>query len=337
MSSYQRRVLRQNGFRPGSPVRRGRSVSRALADEPVRRRAPERAADPGGRRRPAPVLLAERDHPRPPHGEHRLPHGRDAGRQQRREIDRGTCGPSWTRPRASTPTSPAPWWRPPTARTISPAACGSSRWRRCLSSPDCWRWRAARSRRRWWSRSRSRFAVGWTFLILFLLPIDVDFLTAALAAIVVAVCAGPACCLATARPPARDGVARPAAAAGGRVRRRRCRGFPGPHRLRHPGAARPRCGRSHDPAADAASASRSRCRRRSTGPSGAAACGCRGRARSWRPRVARWPGPRGPRCGAAVQAAAGPRRPARSRAVRRGVPRAGRKVRAVVTSRSRSA
>src|SRR5215212_7213200 len=35
-------------------------------------------------------------------------------------------------------------------------------------------------------------AAGWTFLILLLLPIDVDFLTAALAAVVVAVCAGPA-------------------------------------------------------------------------------------------------------------------------------------------------
>jgi predicted RND superfamily exporter protein len=35
-------------------------------------------------------------------------------------------------------------------------------------------------------------AVGWAFLILFLLPVDVDFLTAALGAIVVAVCAGPA-------------------------------------------------------------------------------------------------------------------------------------------------
>jgi uncharacterized protein len=35
------------------------------------------------------------------------------------------------------------------------------------------------------------FAVGWTFLILFLLPIEVDFLTAALGAIVVAVCVGP--------------------------------------------------------------------------------------------------------------------------------------------------
>jgi predicted RND superfamily exporter protein len=35
-------------------------------------------------------------------------------------------------------------------------------------------------------------AVGWTFLVLFLLPIDMDFLTAAMGAIVVAVCAGPA-------------------------------------------------------------------------------------------------------------------------------------------------
>jgi uncharacterized protein len=35
-------------------------------------------------------------------------------------------------------------------------------------------------------------AVGWAFLILFLLPLDVDFLTAALGAIVVAICAGPA-------------------------------------------------------------------------------------------------------------------------------------------------
>ena len=36
-------------------------------------------------------------------------------------------------------------------------------------------------------------AVGWAFLILFLLPVDVDFLTAALGAIVVAICAGPLC------------------------------------------------------------------------------------------------------------------------------------------------
>jgi predicted RND superfamily exporter protein len=35
-------------------------------------------------------------------------------------------------------------------------------------------------------------AVGWAFLIVYLLPIDVDFLTAAMGAIVVAVCAGPA-------------------------------------------------------------------------------------------------------------------------------------------------
>jgi hypothetical protein len=35
-------------------------------------------------------------------------------------------------------------------------------------------------------------AVGWAFLVLFLLPVDVDFLTAALGTIVVAVCAGPA-------------------------------------------------------------------------------------------------------------------------------------------------
>jgi predicted RND superfamily exporter protein len=34
-------------------------------------------------------------------------------------------------------------------------------------------------------------AVGWTFLILFLLPVDVDFLTAALGAILVAIWAGP--------------------------------------------------------------------------------------------------------------------------------------------------
>jgi hypothetical protein len=32
---------------------------------------------------------------------------------------------------------------------------------------------------------------GWTFLILYLLPVDIDFLTSALAAIAVAVCAGP--------------------------------------------------------------------------------------------------------------------------------------------------
>ncbi len=35
-------------------------------------------------------------------------------------------------------------------------------------------------------------AAGWAFLVLFLLPVDVDFLTAALGAIVVAICAGPA-------------------------------------------------------------------------------------------------------------------------------------------------
>jgi predicted RND superfamily exporter protein len=35
-------------------------------------------------------------------------------------------------------------------------------------------------------------AVGWTFLVLFLLPIDVDFLSSALGAVVIAVCAGPA-------------------------------------------------------------------------------------------------------------------------------------------------
>ena len=35
-------------------------------------------------------------------------------------------------------------------------------------------------------------AVGWAFLVLFLLPVDVDFLTAALGTIVVAICAGPA-------------------------------------------------------------------------------------------------------------------------------------------------
>jgi predicted RND superfamily exporter protein len=35
-------------------------------------------------------------------------------------------------------------------------------------------------------------AVGWAFLVLFLLPVDVDFLTAALGTIVVAVCAGQA-------------------------------------------------------------------------------------------------------------------------------------------------
>lgn len=35
-------------------------------------------------------------------------------------------------------------------------------------------------------------ATGWTFLILFLLPVDVDFLTSALGAIVLGVCAGPA-------------------------------------------------------------------------------------------------------------------------------------------------
>ena len=34
--------------------------------------------------------------------------------------------------------------------------------------------------------------MGWAFLVLFLLPVDVDFLTAALGAIVVAICAGPA-------------------------------------------------------------------------------------------------------------------------------------------------
>ena len=49
------------------------------------------------------------------------------------------------------------------------------------------------------------FAVGWTFLILFLLPIDVDFLTSALGAIVVAVCAGPA--LLATRNPGPGGVA----------------------------------------------------------------------------------------------------------------------------------
>ena len=35
-------------------------------------------------------------------------------------------------------------------------------------------------------------AAGWAFLVLFLLPVDVDFLTAALGAIVVAICAGHA-------------------------------------------------------------------------------------------------------------------------------------------------
>jgi hypothetical protein len=35
-------------------------------------------------------------------------------------------------------------------------------------------------------------ATGWTFLVLFLLPVDVDFLTATLPVVIVAVCAGPA-------------------------------------------------------------------------------------------------------------------------------------------------
>jgi predicted RND superfamily exporter protein len=48
-------------------------------------------------------------------------------------------------------------------------------------------------------------AVGWAFLVLFLLPVDVDFLTAALGAIVVAVCAGPAVPAARGYRDARDG------------------------------------------------------------------------------------------------------------------------------------
>jgi hypothetical protein len=45
-------------------------------------------------------------------------------------------------------------------------------------------------------------AVGWSYLILFLLPLDVDFLGVALGAVVVAVWAGPVAMLARAQRPA---------------------------------------------------------------------------------------------------------------------------------------
>jgi predicted RND superfamily exporter protein len=49
-------------------------------------------------------------------------------------------------------------------------------------------------------------AVGWTFLILYALPIDVDFLSSALGAIVVAVCAGPTALFVRQHRAARDGA-----------------------------------------------------------------------------------------------------------------------------------
>ena len=64
MSSYQRRVLRQNGFRAGRPCREADLCPALSLDEPVRIGQAERTPDPGGRRGAATVLLPERDHPR---------------------------------------------------------------------------------------------------------------------------------------------------------------------------------------------------------------------------------------------------------------------------------
>ena len=141
-------------------------------------------------------------------------------------------------------------------------------------------------------------AAGWAFLILFLLPVDVDFLTAALGAIVVAICAGPR---RAGRPwlprrpcrrPGGGGRGRAAARAPGprrRVRRRRRGRLPRAHRLRHPGAAGSRRGGSGEPAAVRARDGGLASRRRSCGRIGGEACGCRARGRSSRRRGARLP------------------------------------------------
>ena len=101
-------------------------------------------------------------------------------------------------------------------------------------------------------------ATGWSCCVLFVLPIDVDFLTAALGAIVVAICAGPRCSAARGYRDARAAGLAPEVAveqlrerraprvAFGAVTRRRLRRA---HGQRHPDAARSRRGGSGEPAA----------------------------------------------------------------------------------------
>ena len=63
MSSYQRRVLRQNGFRAGRPCREADLCPALSLTNLFGVGQAERTPDPGGRRGAATVLLPERDHP----------------------------------------------------------------------------------------------------------------------------------------------------------------------------------------------------------------------------------------------------------------------------------
>ena len=181
-------------------------------------------------------------------------------------------------------------------------------------------------------------AVGWAFLILFLLPVDVDFLTAALGAIVVAICAGPAVLAARGYRDARAGglaaevaveqlrerrgghaVAFGAVAVGGFLALTVC-DIPALRDLGVAGAVSlPLCGLGHGGHA---------ARRRSCGRTGGVACGFRARGRSSGAAGRSFAGS----VGAAFRATAGAARRAAA-AIRRGVPEAGRKVRALVASR----
>jgi predicted RND superfamily exporter protein len=179
------------------------------------------------------------------------------------------------------------------------------------------------------------FATGWTFLILFLLPIEVDFLTSALGAMVVAVCAGPTLLATRDRGPARvasDGrqaVAFGALAGAGLLALTVC-DVPALRDLGAAGAVTlPLCGLGlavSVPATLTWADRRGGLRvPRTRAELAAAGRGLAGSVRAAVRSVA----------GAGRRGAGGIGRGAG--AVRRGVPRAGRKVRAIVTSRSRSA
>jgi hypothetical protein len=190
MSSYQRRVLRQNGFRAGRPCReadlcpalsltnlfgQGRQSAgqiRAAVDAlpryfsqnvitPDRRTANIAfrmgAMPPEDRQRVVDVLRAEID---PPPG-----------------VDADLAGPVVTAADGEDDVATAMWVITLVALVVAALAAGV----------------AARSyQAAVLVAIPLGLATGWAFLILFLLPVDADFLTTTIAALVVAVCAGPA-------------------------------------------------------------------------------------------------------------------------------------------------
>jgi len=190
MSSYQRRVLRQNGFRAGRPCGeadlcpalsltnlfgQGRQSAREIraAVDALPRYFSQNVITPDRRT----ANIAFRMGAMPPEERQRVVDGLRGALDPPAGVDAQLAGPVVTAADGEDDVATAMWVITLAALVLAAAAAGV----------------VARSyQAAVLAAIPLGLATGWAFLILFLLPVEADFLTTMVAALVVAVCAGPA-------------------------------------------------------------------------------------------------------------------------------------------------